>query len=233
MTGTTGVAIELSDGVGYCTLQGRVDPSALAAALHEFDADGGVRVLLLTGAWAGLPSDLPTAPAEDPVGALAALRVPVVAWTDRTCCDGALELALAADVRLAAASASFRMGQIAHGRMPVHGGTQRLVRAVGRGQALRMLLTGDPLDASEAVRAGLVHAVAAVEEAVDLAQRIAGAAPLAARYVKEAIAAAADLSLRDGLRLESDLSILLHATDDRAEGIRSFVEKRRPRFRGR
>ena len=152
---------------------------------------------------------------------------------DGDCHDEALELALAADIRLAGESAAFRMGHVREGRIPSHGGTQRLTRAVGRGQALRLLLTGETLDADEALRTGLVHDVGDVEDAEELAAAIADAGPIAAQYVKEAIAASADLPLRDGMRLEADLSILLHSTADRAEGLRAFAEKRKPRFEGR
>ena len=151
---------------------------------------------------------------------------------DGDCHDEALELALAADIRLAGESAAFRMGHAREGRIPSHGGTQRLTRAVGRGQALRLLFTGETLDADEAFRTGLVHDVGVVEDAEELAAAIADAGPIAVQYVKEAIAASADLPLRDGMRLEADLSILLHSTADRAEGLRAFAEKRKPRFEG-
>ena len=123
------------------------------------------------------------------------------------------------------------MGHVRDGQLPSHGGTQRLARAVGRGQALRLLLTGETLDVDEALRVGLVHDVADLEDAEALAADIADAGPVAARYVKEAIAASADLPLREGMRLEADLSILLHSTEDRAEGLRAFAEKRKPRSR--
>lgn len=209
------------------------DAAALTGALLALDADAGARVLLLSGDWSAVGASLRDTSDDDPVAALAALRIPVVAWVDRDCHDEALELALAADIRLAGESAAFRMGHVREGRIPSHGGTQRLTRAVGRGQALRLLLTGETLDADEALRTGLVHDVGVVEDAEELAAAIAGAGPIAAQYVKEAIAVSADLPLRDGMRLEADLSILLHSTADRAEGLRAFAEKRKPRFEGR
>ena len=208
------------------------DAAALTAALLALDADTRARVLLLSGDWSAAGASLRDASDDDPVAALAALRIPVVAWVDGDCHDEALELALAADIRLAGESAAFRMGHAREGRIPSHGGTQRLTRAVGRGQALRLLLTGETLDADEALRTGLVHDVGVVEDAEELAAAIADAGPIAAQYVKEAIAASADLPLRDGMRLEADLSILLHSTADRAEGLRAFAEKCKPRFEG-
>ena len=209
------------------------DAVALTAALLALDADAGARVLLLSGDWSAAGASLRDASDDDPVAALAALRIPVIAWVDGDCHDEALELALAADIRLAGESAAFRMGHAREGRIPSHGGTQRLTRAVGRGQALRLLLTGETLDADEAFRTGLVHDIGVVEDAEELAAAIADAGPVAAQYVKEAIAASADLPLRDGMRLEADLSILLHSTADRAEGLRALAEKRKPRFEGR
>ena len=208
------------------------DTAALTTALTVLDADAEARVLLLSGDWSAIGASLREG-ADDPVAALAAPRIPVVAWVDGDCHDEALELALAADVRIAGESATFRMGHAREGRIPSHGGTQRLTRAVGRGQALRLLLTGEMLDADDALRVGLVHDVGDPEDAEELAASIADAGSIAAQYVKEAIAASADLPLREGMRLEADLSILLHSTADRAEGLRAFAEKRKPRFEGR
>ena len=209
------------------------DAAALTAALLALDADAEARVLVLSGDWSAIGASLRDGASDDPVAALAALRIPVVAWVDGDCHDEALELALAADIRIAGESAAFRMGHAREGRIPSHGGTQRLTRVVGRGQALRLLLTGETLDADDALRAGLVHDVGDLEDAEALAVCIADAGPIAAQYVKEAIAASADLPLRDGMRLEADLSILLHSTADRAEGLHAFVEKRKARFEGR
>ncbi len=209
------------------------DVAALTAALLALDADSGARVLLLSGDWSSAGASLRDGADDDPVAALAALRIPIVAWVDGDCHDEALELALAADIRIAGESAAFRMGHAREGRIPSHGGTQRLTRAVGRGQALRLLLTGETLDADDALRARLVHDVGDLEDAEELAAGIADAGPIAAQYVKEAIAASADLPLREGMRFEADLSILLHSTADRAEGLRAYAEKRKPRFEGR
>ena len=221
------------DGIARLTLDADTDAAGLAAALGALDADAEARVLLLAGDWSAVGACMREGADDDPIAALAALRIPVVAWVDGTCHDEALELALTSDIRVAGPSASFRMGHVREGRIPSHGGTQRLTRAVGRGQALRLLLTGETLDADDALRIGLVHDVLDLDEAEALAVDIAQAGPIAAQYVKEAIAASADLPLREGMRLEADLSILLHSTADRAEGLRGFAEKRAPRFEGR
>lgn len=114
--------------------------------------------------------------------------------------------------------------------------TQRLPRLVGPAMARDMLLTGRTLSASEALGVGLVNRVVSRdsldETAARLTEQIIAAAPIAARYAKEAVAAAGDLPLAQGLRLEADLSIILQSTDDRSEGLRSFAEKRAPRFTG-
>lgn len=225
--------IESGDAIAKLTLAPGRSADALADALRELDADPDARVLFVSGDWEAAGAALRADPDDGLVEALAALRIPVVAWVGGPCFDEALELALAADMRFAGPAAAFRMAQARAGRTPRQGGTQRLPRAVGRGNAMRMLLAGDALDAAEAVRIGLAHPAESEADAERVALAVAEAGPVAAQYVKEAVAASADLPLRDGLRLEADLSILLHATADRAEGVRSFIEKRKPRFEGR
>ena len=224
--------IEKGNAIAKLALGAGRSADALADALRELDADPDARALFVSGDWKAAGAALRADPDAGIVEALAALRIPVVAWIGGPCFDEALELALAADIRLAGPAASFRMAQARVGRMPRHGGTQRLPRAVGRGHAMRMLLAGDAPDAAEAVRIGLAHPAESEADAEAVAQAVAGAGPIAAQYAKEAVAASADLPLRDGLRLEADLSILLHATADRAEGVRSFLEKRAPQFEG-
>ena len=225
--------IESGDAIARLTLAAGRSADALADALRELDADTDARVLFVSGDWEASGAALRADPDDGLVEALAALRIPVFAWIGGPCFDEALELALAADVRFAGPGAAFRMAQARAGRTPRHGGTQRLPRAVGRGHAMRMLLAGDAPAAAEAVRIGLAHPAESEADAERVALAVAGAGPIAAQYVKEAVAASADLPLRDGLRLEADLSILLHATADRAEGVRSFLERRAPRFEGR
>jgi enoyl-CoA hydratase/carnithine racemase len=107
---------------------------------------------------------------------------------------------------------------------------------VGRGKALEMILTGEAVDAQEALRIGLVSQLAARErlpaEAEALAGRIAAQGPIAVRYAKEAITRGLDMTLEQALRYETDLTIILQTTQDRAEGVRAFLEKRTPEFRG-
>ena len=171
--------------------------------------------------------------------ALAGLSLPTLAALNGDALGHGLELALAADLRLAADTARFGLAAPGGGDgpdFPWDGGTQRLPRLVGPAWALDLALTGRTLDATEALTLGLVNRVvppaqlaAATEQ---LAQSVLAGAPVAAGYAKEAVGKGLDLTLEQGLRLEADLSVILHGTADRAEGIASFQEHRPPRFSG-
>ena len=215
--------------------------SALASACADLDADDAVRVVVLTGAGGVFSADMAD-PAPDgslvrAASTLASVRKPTVAAINGDCLDQGLELAMACDLRVAVRSARLGLRHVAQGWLPWDGGTQRLVRWVGRAQALRLLLTSELITADEAHRIGLVQCVAddrQLDEAVDaLATAVAEGAPTAAAYAKEAVAGAGDLTVEQGLRLEADLSILLQGTEGRAEGLRSFAEHRPPRQGGR
>jgi enoyl-CoA hydratase len=124
------------------------------------------------------------------------------------------------------------------GMLPRGGGTQRLARLAGRGTALAMLLAGEELNAEAAYRAGLVSAVVGRNDLPSRAEAIASAiaarGPIATRYAKESVHRGADMTLDQALRYETDLTIILQTTEDRAEGVRAFVEKRKqPDFKGR
>lgn len=212
----------------------------LVHAATDLAEDRDVRVVVLYGGGGalcpGLAPDLdPLAVSPDPAAALAALPMPVVATCQGAVASVGLELALACDVRVADASASFSLDDIAHGRLPCWGGTQRLPRAVGRPRALAMVLLGETLTAPDAQRAGLVHAVVpdVVAAVGELVAGLRGLAPLALALAKEAVVRGAELPMRDALVLEGDLNHLLQTTADRAEGLQAFFEKRPPTFTGR
>ena len=168
--------------------------------------------------------------------AIASLPFPVIAAINGDAHDQGLELALAADIRVAAESASFRMGQAAEGMIPWDGGTQRLPRVVGPAHATDLILTGRTIGADEGLRMGLVNRVAAVGEALRVAEEIAteilAGGPIAARYAKEVISSGTEMTLDQGILLETDLTMILQTTKDREEGIRSFLERREPEFTG-
>ncbi len=174
--------------------------------------------------------------ALDPFGCLADLACPVLAVVNGRAHGAGLELALAADIRIAGADAAFALPELEDGRLPLAGGTQRLPRIIGRSRAAAMLLLAEPLDAHAALAAGLVSRLFPTQaldtEAAALAQRIASRGPIALRYAKEAVHNGLEMTLEHGLRYELDLSIILQTTADRAEGVRAFLEKRPPEFRG-
>ena len=168
--------------------------------------------------------------------AMAAVPQPTVASLHGRVHSAGLELALACDIRIAASDTTFAMPETGLGMIAMAGGTQRLPRAIGRAHALRLLLTGDEIDADEAKRIGLVSSVVPVEEAEAaaraVAETIAQRGPIATRFAKEAIHRGAELTLEQALRHELDLTVILQTTADRAEGVRAFVERREPRFEG-
>ena len=168
--------------------------------------------------------------------AVAGLPVPVLAELNGDATGQGLEMALAADLRIVAETASLALWEPSQPAMPWDGGTQRLPRLVGPAWALDLALTGRRITADEALRIGLVNRVAPQEELEkatrQFEEQVLSSAPIAARYAKEAVRQGMDLTLAQGLGLEADLSVILQSTADRAEGIASFEERRKPRFEG-
>lgn len=168
--------------------------------------------------------------------AVASLPIPVLIALNGDAIGQGLELALAGDLRICSPHSQFALWEPGKAAVPWDGGTQRLPRLVGPAWALDMALTGRRVSAAEALNIGLVNRVAQAaglnEAARELAEQLLTAAPIAARYAKEAVVKGMDLSLDQGLRLEADLSVILQSTADRAEGIESFKERRQPRFTG-
>ena len=244
-------AIKLRRGGESCTIDAAA-AAELRDCCQELMLQDEIRVATITGGGrfavgrqqppddiraAPLPERLAWQDAMSVAQAVAALPMPVVAILNGDAMGHGLELALAADLRIAADTAQLGAGRLVDDGFPYDGATQRLPRLVGPAMARELLLTGRILTAAEALAVGLVNRVAPAAQldaaAAELTAQIAAAAPIASRYAKEAVAAAGDLTLAQGLRLEADLSIILQSTADRAEGLRSFAEQRAPRFSGR
>jgi enoyl-CoA hydratase/carnithine racemase len=226
-------------------LENPIDEALLAeleSAAARIRDDGDRQVVLLAADGAvfscDASSDGRASSAADvlPFRCLERLPQPVIACIEGDAVGAGLELALACDIRVAAQDATFALTQVAQGAIPSAGGTQRLARLAGRATAMQMVLLGERMTAVEAHARGVVnhavprHEVRALCESI--AGRIAARGPLAVRYAKEAIARGLDLPLAEALRVETDLTVILQTTQDRAEGVRAFVEKRRPSFRG-
>ncbi len=204
--------------------------------------DEAVRVVIVTGS--GDAFCLGTEPSSNGdidllrvAGSLASIDKPVIAALNGDAVDQGLEVALACDIRLAATTARLGLTHLSRGLMPWDGGTQRLPRTVGRARTLEMVLTSRVVDAGEALDLGLVSLVVedaeVYQKALDVASAIADHGPVAVRYVKEAVLKGMDLTVDQGLRLEADLNIILQSTEDRTEGIQSFLDRRPPRYTGR
>ena len=165
------------------------------------------------------------------------LDKPVIAAVNGYAFGGGSELAMHCDIIVAGEGASFAQPEIRIGIMPGIGGTQRLVRAVGKFHAMRILLTGRPIAAREALAMGLVSQVLPDEqvlpEALKMAAHIAAMPPLAAQQIKEVVLAGMDASLDAALMLERKANQLLFATRDQKEGMQAFIDKRKPHFEGR
>ena len=168
---------------------------------------------------------------------IAACPKPTIAMINGFALGGGCELAMACDIRVAARSAKFGQPEIKLGIIPGGGGTQRLPRLVGTGRALRLILTGDIIDADEAHRIGLVDVLVDDGElkahTTQLAQTIANHSPVALRLAKAAVNAAYEAPLSAGLALERELFITAFGSDDKREGMSAFLEKRAAEFTGR
>jgi enoyl-CoA hydratase len=168
---------------------------------------------------------------------IATFPKPTIAVINGLALGGGCELALACDFRIAADTARLGQPEINLGLIPGGGATQRLPRLVGSGQAMRLVLTGDLLDASEAQRIGLVEIVLPAGElrsgAREIAERVAAKSPVALQMAKAAVHAAGEVPLGAGLAYETEMFLACFASEDKQEGINAFFAKRPPQFQGR
>jgi enoyl-CoA hydratase/carnithine racemase len=168
---------------------------------------------------------------------IAQVKTPLVAAVSGYALGGGCELALACDMIVASDSAKFGQPEISLGIIPGGGGTQRLARVLGKQRAMEYVLTGRRFDAETARELGLVNRVVGdgrwLEEAMDLARAVAERPPIAARLAKQAVLTAEETAMSAGLENERRLYELSMATEDRVEGMRAFLEKREPEFKGR
>jgi enoyl-CoA hydratase/carnithine racemase len=223
---------------------------ALAGAVEAFDADGGVRCIVIAGSDEVFASGADIGALRDrsfqeslvhPSAAfwrrLAACRTPLVAAVSGWALGGGCELALLCDMIVASETAVFGQPEITLGIIPGGGGTQRLARVVGKQRAMELVLTGRRFDAAEAARLGIVNEVHAkgewLDRALELAGRVAERPPIAVQLAKRAILAAEETTMSAGLETERRLYELSMATEDRVEGMEAFLQKRRPEFKGR
>lgn len=222
----------------------------LATAMTRFDDDPGIGAIVLTGSetvfaagadvtemdGAGV-AEMLSGYRFDEWETLRRIRTPVIAAVSGWALGGGCELAMLCDMIVASETARFGQPEINLGIMPGAGGTQRLTRQVGKYLAMEMVLAGRQLTAEEAQRAGLVNRVVPVEiyldAAIDQARTVADQAPVAARLAKDAILKALDQPLEAGLAYERHNFYLLFGTEDKQEGIRAFLEKRPPDWKGR
>jgi enoyl-CoA hydratase/carnithine racemase len=165
------------------------------------------------------------------------LGKPVIAAVNGFALGGGCELAMSCTIRIAAESAKFGQPEVKLGVMPGYGGTQRLPRLVGRGRALKLILSGDIIDAAEAYRIGLVDELEpdghVVERAETVLKKIIANAPLSVKYALEAVNKGLETSVAEGLLVEASLFAVCASTDDKKEGTSAFLEKRAPKFQGK
>lgn len=230
-----------------------LNSAVLADIIHAFaayEADASQRCLVLTGSEKAFAAgadikEMASQSFADMYGSnffagydrITACRKPWIAAVSGFALGGGCELAMMADVIIAADSAKFGQPEIKLAVMPGMGGSQRLVRAIGKAKAMEMCLTGRMMDAAEAERAGLVARTVPqadlIDEALKTATQIAAMAPLAAIATKEAVNAAFETTLTAGIQLERRLFHSLFGSEDQSEGMAAFIEKRPGAFTGR
>jgi enoyl-CoA hydratase len=222
----------------------------LSLAMQALDANDDVRVIVVTGgekvfaAGADIKEMADVGPFDELVKERLAYRdringisKPVIAAVSGFALGGGCELAMSCDIIIASETARFGQPEVNLGIIPGSGGTQRLARTVGKYRAMEMVLAGEFLGASDAERLGLVNRVVPVEllleEARELAKKIAAKPLLAIKAGKEAVLKSANTSLDNGLDYERKSFFLLLASEDRKEGMKAFLEKRKPEFKGK
>ena len=223
----------------------------VGAAAEAFDQDESIHCLILYGSERAFSAgaDIDEMRSSSPLdmiqhswisrnfARLSRIAKPIIAAVSGYCLGGGLELAMTCDIILASESAQFGQPEISIGIMPGAGGTQRWTRTVGKARAMEIMLTGGPIDAQRALEWGIVNRVVPFDEllseAKKLAATIASKPALAVRMAKDAVLKAQDLTLGSGLDYENRLFALLFGTEDQKEGMRAFIEKRKPQWKGR
>jgi enoyl-CoA hydratase len=218
--------------------------------LKEFENDDNIRVVILTGGERVFAAGADIKQMADAT-AISMLNIdqfstwdqikrnkkPIIAAVSGFALGGGCELAMTCDMIIASETAQFGQPEINIGTMPGAGGTQRLTRAVGKGLAMEMVLTGRFITAEEAYRVGLVNKVVPVEvllqETIKIAKLIAAKSPIAVKLAKESVIKAFETTLDEGLQFERKNFYLTFASEDQKEGMKAFVEKRAPDFKGK
>ncbi len=253
------ILVEREEPLGFITFHrpevlnamNRKTKEEVLAALAELESDEGVRVVIVRGSEKAFVAGADIKEFDDvrPMDqwedrreqafyeAIPSFPKPVIAMIRGYCLGGGCELILGCDLRIASTTARIGQPEINLGLIPGGGGSQRLPRLVGEGKAMQMVLAGEPISGVEAKAIGLVEEAYPDEEVEErtreLALKIAEKSPVALRFAKEAIRAASNLGLKAGLEYESALFALLFSTEDKAEGVKAFLEKRKPSFVGR
>jgi enoyl-CoA hydratase len=223
----------------------------LGEALRAYDSDAAIGAIVITGSEKAFAAGAdikemkdrtyPAVYLDDFIGqrweAVLTIRKPVIAAVAGFALGGGCELAMMCDIVIAAENARFGQPEINLGIIPGAGGTQRLIRAVGKSKAMEMILTGRMMDAAEAERASLVTRVVPVAELVDealkIGEKIAALSAPSVAMAKEAVNAAFEMTLKEGVRFERRLFHSLFSTEDQKEGMAAFAEKRAAQFRHR
>lgn len=222
----------------------------LKAALASLDEDDNVRCIIITGNQQAFAAGADIKQMESKT-AIDLLKIdqfetwdqirktkkPIIAAVSGFALGGGCELAMTCDMIVASETAKFGQPEIKIGIMPGAGGTQRLTKAVGKALAMEMVLTGKFISAEEAMKAGLVNRVVAEElyldEAVKLAKEVSQMSPISVRLAKESVLKAFDSGLQEGLYFERKNFYMCFASEDQKEGMKAFVEKRKPKFEGK
>jgi enoyl-CoA hydratase len=252
------IVVSERDGLGFIELNrpkvlnaiNRPMVSEIVGAFEEFDQNDDVKVIILSGKGRAFAAgadidemsedgaiDLELLNQFTEWDRLAWIKKPIIGAVQGFALGGGFELALCCDMLFAAEDASFGFPEVNLGVMPGAGGTQRLTKLIGKSRAMEWLLSGDRFTAAQALDWGVINRAIApeilMEETEKFAKKLAAKPPLSIRLIKESVHKAVDYSLYEGMQYERKNFYLLFASDDQKEGMKAFVEKRKPHFKGK